>query len=159
MPLSPARTDFQIAIPSGSKLKTLSWNADHGWLACGGEGGLLKVLKLETQESKETNARGIAAPTNLSMNQTLEGHKGERVSCLFRVVSEVCMHDLAHTGNVVVTTWNPQYRKLTTSDQFGLIIVWLLHKGVWFEEMINNRNKSVVRDMKWRGNGQVKCEN
>ena len=37
-----------------------------------------QVLKLETQESKETNARGIAAPTNLSMNQTLEGHKGER---------------------------------------------------------------------------------
>jgi len=69
------------------------------------------------------------------MNQTLEGHK----------------------GNVVVTTWNPQYRKLTTSDQYGLIIVWLLHKGVWFEEMINNRNKSVVRDMKWRGNGQEIC--
>ena len=58
---------------------------------------------------------------------------------------------------MVVTTWNPQYRKLTTSDQYGLIIVWLLHKGVWFEEMINNRNKSVVRDMKWRGNGQEIC--
>ena len=46
-------------------------------------------------------------------------------------------------------TWNANYRKLTTSDQNGLIIVWMLHKGVWFEEMINNRNRSVVKAMKW----------
>lgn len=60
-------------------------------------------------------------------------------------------------GSVVVTTWNPTYRKLTSSDQNGLIIVWMMHKGAWFEEMINNRNKSVVRDMRWRGNGQEIC--
>ena len=27
--------------------------------------------------------------------------------------------------------------------------VWMLHKGMWFEEMINNRNKSTVSHMKW----------
>lgn len=57
----------------------------------------------------------------------------------------------------MVATWNPVYRKLTTSDQKGLIIVWMMHKGAWFEEMINNRNKSVVRDMRWRSNGQEIC--
>jgi WD repeat-containing protein 35 len=57
----------------------------------------------------------------------------------------------------MVASWNAQYRKLTTSDSKGLIIVWLLHKGTWFEEMINNRNKSVVRDMKWRANGSEIC--
>jgi hypothetical protein len=41
--LQDAAPHVQIAIPSGSKLKALSWNADHGWLACGGENGLLKV--------------------------------------------------------------------------------------------------------------------
>ena len=41
------------------------------------------------------------------MNQTLEGH----------------------TGAVVCVTWNPLFRKLTTSDESGLIIVWTLHKG------------------------------
>ena len=86
--------------------------------------------------SKETNARGIAAQTNLSTNLTLEGH---------------------NNGSVMVTTWNPMYKKLTTSDQKGLIIVWMMHKGAWFEEMINNRNKSVVRDMRWRSNGQEIC--
>jgi len=71
----------------------------------------------------------------LTMNQTLEGHQGA----------------------VCVVTWNENYRKLTTSDQYGLIIVWMLHKGMWFEEMINNRNKSVVRDMKWTADGQKIC--
>ena len=27
-------------------------------------------------------------------------------------------------------TWNANYRKLTTSDQNGLIIVWMLHKVI-----------------------------
>ena len=67
------------------------------------------------------------------MNQTLEGHNG----------SVMCVAS--------------QFRKLTTSDQHGLIIVWMLHKGMWFEEMINNRNKSVVVDMKWTDDGQKIC--
>ena len=29
--------------------------------------------------------------------------------------------------------------------------------GSWYEEMINNRNKSVVRDMKWNADGQKIC--
>jgi len=77
-----------------------------------------QVLKLDVTPTKESGGvRGIAAPTNLSMNQTLEGHRGA----------------------VLLTTWNPTYRKLTSSDAGGLITVWVLHKGVWFEEMINNR--------------------
>lgn len=77
----------------------------------------------------------MAAPANLSMNQTLEGHNGV-VMCL---------------------AWNPCHQKLTTSDESGLIIVWRMHKGVWYEEMINNRNKSVVRDMKWTSDGKKIC--
>ena len=108
----------KIAIPNGVKLHSLAWNPDHGWLAAGGADGLLKVLKLDAPRP----AGATQAPSNLSMNQTLEGHQGA----------------------VVCSTWNANYRKLTTSDQNGLIIVWMLHKGVWFEEMINNRNRSVV---------------
>ena len=108
-----------------------------------GANGLLKVLKLESKKSVKskkkslTNAEAEAAASasNLSMNQTLEGHN----------------------GGVVCLTWNENYRKLTTSDQYGLIIVWMLHKGMWFEEMINNRNKSVVKDMKWTADGQKIC--
>lgn len=40
------------------------------------------------------------------MNQTLEGH----------------------TENIQVITWNESHRKLTTSDQNGVIIVWMIYK-------------------------------
>jgi hypothetical protein len=57
------------------------------------------------QEKKKKGAKknpnqAAAAPADLSMNQTLEGHN----------------------GTVMVVTWNENYRKLTTSDQYGLII-------------------------------------
>jgi WD repeat-containing protein 35 len=61
------------------------------------------------------------------------------------------------TDSVVLATWNAPFKKLTTADDTGLIIVWTLHKGVWYEEMVNNRNKSVVRDLRWRGNGTEIC--
>jgi len=31
-------------------------------------------------------------------------------------------------GSVTVVDWNPHHQKLTTSDQNGLVIVWMLHK-------------------------------
>ncbi|XP_073481441.1 WD repeat-containing protein 35 isoform X2 [Aquarana catesbeiana] len=124
----------KIAIPNNIQLKCISWNKDQGYIACGGESGLLKVLKLEMQ-SDDSKLKGLAAPSNLSMNQTLEGH----------------------SGSVQVVTWNEHFQKLTTSDQNGLIIVWMLYKGSWYEEMINNRNKSVVRSMSWNADGQKIC--
>lgn len=33
----------------------------------------------------------------------------------------------------------------------------MLHKNYWFEEMINNRNKSTVKDMKWSPDGSKIC--
>ena len=65
------------------------------------------MLKLET--GREGKVKGLAAPSNLSMNQTLEGHQGQ----------------------IQVVTWNENHQKLTSSDQHGLIIVWMLYKGSW----------------------------
>uniref|UniRef100_H3CMI1 WD repeat-containing protein 35 n=1 Tax=Tetraodon nigroviridis TaxID=99883 RepID=H3CMI1_TETNG len=126
----------KIAIPNNIHLKCVSWSRDQGFISCGGDDGLLRVLKLETQ-TDDARLKGLAAPSNLSMNQTLEGH----------------------SGSVQVITWNEQYEKLTTSDQNGLIIVWMLYKaeGAWYEEMMNNRNKSVVRSMRWNTDGQKIC--
>ncbi|XP_037297786.1 WD repeat-containing protein 35 isoform X3 [Manduca sexta] len=72
---------------------------------------------------------------NLSMNLSLEGH----------------------TGQLRVAIWNEIFQKLTTSDEHGVIIVWMLYKGSWYEEMINNRNKSTVTGMAWGSDGQKIC--
>lgn len=118
----------KIALPNQTKAISLSWSREHGFIACGGDNGLLKVLKLESHcdlnelnesslpasPSKETAA---ASSRNVSMNQTLEGH----------------------TGQVVHLAWNERFEKLTSSDEHGLIIVWMFYKGSWYEEMVNNR--------------------
>lgn len=44
----------QIAIPNNIHLKCVSWNKDQGFISCGGDDGLLRVLKLETQTGKFT---------------------------------------------------------------------------------------------------------
>lgn len=150
----------KIAIPSGATLRCAAWDSRQGWIACGGDDGLLKVLKLDHSSVKVWPAtlqlwKTCFAPWQtprildtfafsqvgqqggtLSVNQTLEGHSGKwrlcvadgfifdsRFHCLFSVV---CLY----AGSVAVVDWNPHHQKLTTSDQNGLIIVWMLHK-VW----------------------------
>lgn len=67
---------------------------------------------VERDEGAATSKHPAAAASgsSLCMNQTLEGH----------------------SGDIMVAAWNEHYRKLTTSDARGLIIVWTLHKGNWY---------------------------
>ena len=81
---------LQIAIPNDISLTTLAWHASQGWIACGGEDGLLKVLKLEVQQlGRDVKLKGLAAPSNLSMNQSLEGHNGTQ-SCSCDCMNYLC---------------------------------------------------------------------
>uniref|UniRef100_A0A7S4L907 Anaphase-promoting complex subunit 4 WD40 domain-containing protein n=1 Tax=Guillardia theta TaxID=55529 RepID=A0A7S4L907_GUITH len=123
----------KIAIPNGVFLHCCEWNAIEGWVACGGDGGLLKILQFENKA--QGREKGVAGTSNLIMNQTLTGHKSA----------------------VLCAAWNDECKKLTTSDEKGLIIVWTLHKGSWYEEMVNDRQKSVVRDIKWCVDGTKIC--
>ncbi|KAG5344860.1 WDR35 protein, partial [Acromyrmex heyeri] len=128
----------KISIPNNFRLNCIAWNQKDGYIAVGGEDGLLKVLRVDSNVNGSHSggkSRGLAAASNLSMNQPLEGHN----------------------GHVQVVTWNEEYQKLTSSDQNGVIIVWMLYKGSWYEEMINNRNKSVVKGMAWSSDGQKIC--
>lgn len=34
---------IKIAIPNPVPVETVSWNGEHGWIACGGQDGLLKA--------------------------------------------------------------------------------------------------------------------
>ena len=97
----------KIAIPNNVPLKCIAWDKESGFLACGGDGGLLKLLKLDPSTNLVSMSNQVNATSNLSINQTLEGHN----------------------GLVNLAVWNESNQKLTTSDQNGLIIVWVLFKG------------------------------
>uniref|UniRef100_A0A1I7Y670 WD_REPEATS_REGION domain-containing protein n=1 Tax=Steinernema glaseri TaxID=37863 RepID=A0A1I7Y670_9BILA len=150
-------------MPANKTLQCVSYMQNKGYVAAGGMDGLLKVFKMidhplikgvfpielhnQSRYSKSLpnpyltcragSARDIKnlalpATTNLETNQSLEGH----------------------SGVVNIVAWNELYQKLTTSDSNGLIIVWMIHQDQWYEEMINNRNKSTVVDMAWSYDGQ-----
>lgn len=103
----------------------MAWNKKDGYLAAGCDSGLLKVLKLDAgklnqllisntgteiwlHSGGETDPRtkGLTASSNLSMNETLEGH----------------------SDNIRVMVWNENNQRLTTSDESGVIIVWMFYK-------------------------------
>lgn len=96
----------KIAIPNAIPLKCISWDKEIGYLACGGDDGLLKIVRLDSNQNA-INSSGQTQQSNLSANQTLEGHN----------------------GSVSIAVWNETSQKLTTSDQNGLIIVWVFFKG------------------------------
>lgn len=68
----------KIALANHKKIYCLAWSHQYGYIACGGDGGLLKVLKLDDQQManhKKEHADDAKPPKFLSMNQTLEGHQ------------------------------------------------------------------------------------
>ncbi|XP_054722053.1 WD repeat-containing protein 35-like [Uloborus diversus] len=119
----------KIALPKSISMKSIAWNKTEGYIACGGDGGVLKVLKLE---SRKEMVASVVSSSSLSTNQSLEGH----------------------AGTVSFVQWNEAYQKLTSCDTNGFIMVWMEHKGIWYEEMVNNRQKSLVRGMAWNHDGQ-----
>ncbi|XP_050432012.1 WD repeat-containing protein 35 [Adelges cooleyi] len=125
----------KIAIPNNIKINCLEWNSSQDCIAVGGDDGLLKVLKIDSGGPTSGKTKGVTGQANLALNKTLEGH----------------------SGNVVAIVWNEKYNKLTSSDEHGLIIVWTMYKGTWQEEMINNRNKSIVKGMAWNSDGEKIC--
>ncbi|KAL9655557.1 hypothetical protein ABK040_002224 [Willaertia magna] len=131
----------KVSIPNGLRLNNISWNGYHGWIACAGEQGLLKVLKLETKS--DSHHRGVTAPTTLEFNQTLYGHIAK---------------NKVDQSQVFKVCWNEEHDKLTSSDANGLIIVWMYkkHKKEWIADMENNRD-TVVNDFKWSSDGQKIC--
>lgn len=64
----------KIGIPNNTKLECIAWSLDQGWIACGGEKGMLKILKLEDAKQVPQAAQaGQSTQSNLPVNQTLEG--------------------------------------------------------------------------------------
>lgn len=127
----------RIAIPNKTNLRNVSCNTAGGHIACVGEDGLLKVLKLDYATNEGTAAGNLAAPTVLSMNQSLTGH----------------------SGTVHLACWNPQHCRLTTADEKGQIIVWMLvaRNNQFVEEMVNTREGSRVAAMCWSQSGDKIC--
>uniref|UniRef100_A0A8B9JMT6 WD repeat-containing protein 35 n=1 Tax=Astyanax mexicanus TaxID=7994 RepID=A0A8B9JMT6_ASTMX len=118
---------LQIAIPNSIRLKCVSWNKNQGFIACGGDEGLLKVLKLETQ-TDDAKLKGLAAPSNLSMNQTLEGHSGKKHMRVGVI--------LWNKSVVRSMSWNADGEKICIVYEDGAVIVGSVDGNrIWGKEL------------------------
>ena len=118
----------KITMPESAVIGCIAWDEQSGCLCCGAAGGLVKLISLET------GGHGKASVSTA----TLDGHQAEG-------------HRVAHC------CWNAQHGKLTTADDSGHIIVWACQQGTWIEEMVNNRQCSVVSAIQWSPDGSRIC--
>ena len=92
----------KIAVPQGCVASACAWDSYEGWLAIGSNDGFLKLIRLEQIKG--------------------QGGAGQGTESI----------DLPnHNGNMTLITWNDKYRKLTTCDSTGTIIVFMKHNGQW----------------------------
>ncbi|CAF3875607.1 unnamed protein product [Rotaria sp. Silwood1] len=126
----------RIAMPNDTPVTKCGWNAVDGYVSAGCADGLVKVLKLEIPEIGDARIRGVAGQAQLTKNQTLEGH----------------------VSSISSIAWNEQFGKLTTADANGTVIVWVDGpQNEFVQDMLNNRTKNRISDMKWNSNGQMIC--
>lgn len=118
----------KIAVPTQATAYACSWDHYEGWLAIGASEGFLKLLRLEDSRKLEG---GNSLPESVDLTN--------------------------HDGHVNMIDWNHKYRKLTSSDSKGLIVVFMKHNGEWTDEMVNNRKMSQVACMKWSPDGTKIC--
>ena len=62
-----------------------------------------------------------------------------------------------HHGSINLITWNISYNKLTTVDSEGALVVWNKKNGKFETQMVNNREESFIKDVKWSKNGEFIC--
>ena len=115
-------------MPDGAAIGCIAWDKADGWLCCGAANGLVKVIHMDH------DGGGKSKMTSFS----LTGHQ-------------------ENGSKVIACSWNERYKKLTTSDESGHIIVWMQNHHGFQEEMINNRKASVVTDMQWAPDGTRIC--
>ena len=118
----------KIAVPANSLAYSCGWDHYEGWLAIGASDGFLKLIRLEDPRQKQT-ANSAAESADLTN----------------------------HEANVKLINWNHKYRKLTSCDSSGLIVVFMKHNGEWVDEMVNNRKMSTVVALKWSPDGTKIC--
>jgi WD repeat-containing protein 35 len=92
----------KIAVPAQSTAYSCAWDFYEGWLAIGASDGFLKLLKLDTNRNKQEGA-----PSNESVDIQ------------------------SHPGDVYLICWNDKYRKLTSCDSTGKIIVFMKYNDQW----------------------------
>lgn len=123
----------RINIQNSEQLTTISINKNTNFISIGDSKGLLQVINFPQIESQTSQ---------ISREESFTQKKN-----LFQPLNY-------HSNPVKIITWNTSFNKLTTVDKEGMLIVWKEINGIFESEMVNNREQSTIKDVKWSKNGE-----
>ena len=130
----------RINIQRSEQLSKIGINQRTNFFCIGDSKGSLQVINYPRIEAQ-------SQPVNRDRDDSIV----QKENC-FQFISNV-----HHKGSVNLITWNICYNKLTTVDTDGSLVVWKKKNGMFDTEMVNNREESFIRDVKWSKNGEYIC--
>ncbi|KAH0575427.1 WD40 repeat protein [Spironucleus salmonicida] len=111
------------------QITKVAWNRTDGWLAFGGDMGLLRIIMLEFQDQHDFNLQGVAArPSRVSIDRRLTIHEGSAITTI---------------------TWNETKEQVTTGDNRGSVVVCGYQSSKWSSEFVNESVQSPVVTAVW----------
>ena len=128
----------RINIQRSEQLSKIGINPKTNFFCIGDSKGFLQVINYPQIEAQ-------TQPNNK------EESYSQKINC-FQYIQNV-----HHHGSINIITWNVHYNKLTTVDSEGALVVWKRKNGIFDIEMVNNREESCIKDVKWSKDGQYIC--
>ena len=128
----------RINIQRSEQLSKISINQKTNFICIGDSKGFLQVIDYPQIEAQ-------TQPINR------EESYFQRQNCFQYIKNNL------HHGSINLISWNLCYNKFTTVDSNGVLIVWKKKNGIFDTEMLNNREESFIRDVKWSKNGEYIC--
>ena len=130
----------KINIQRSEQLSQISINPMTNFFCIGDSKGFLQIInypQIITQSHPQSHE------DSFSQNQNQ--------NC-FQFIS-----NLHHKYSISLITWNICYNKLTTVDSEGTLVVWKKKNNLFDIEMVNNREESYIRNVKWSKSGKYIC--
>ena len=130
----------RINIQRSEQLSQISINPMTNFFCIGDSKGFLQIINYP---------QIISQSQPVSRDESFS--QGENKNC-FQFISNI-----QHKYSISLITWNICYNKITTVDSEGTLVVWTRKNGYYDIEMVNKREESYIRGVKWSKNGKYIC--
>ena len=130
----------RINIQRSEQLSKISINPMTNFFCIGDSKGFLQIINYPQIISQ---SQPLSRDESFSQNQNQ--------NC-FQFITNI-----QHKYSISLISWNICYNKLTTVDSEGTLVVWKKKGGYYDIEMVNKREESYIRDVKWSKSGKFIC--
>ena len=124
----------RINIQRSEQLSKISINPFSNYFCIGDSKGFIQIINYPQLISQ---SQPTSRDESFSQNQ----------NC-FQLISNI-----HHKYSISLITWNVCYDKITTVDIEGTMVVWKKKNNFYDVEMVNKRESSYIKDVKWSKNG------